>query len=355
MRSLLAVVAFLSLLQTLPANAQQPEPCRLLTMQAVAYDMTAGSTGYSGEGDVQCKDEYTNPYQGMFSARTWMLDETSGTTVSEDTLPACTSGLACTGRFNWTGSLGGLFTGGRGHCYRARTSASSSFYNNEVGTAQKCDPGPNVADVTGGGSTPAIDPTSGTYYEELPCFPGIDAWCSPIVINFENGGYRLTGKDSPVRFDIRGDGHPLLMGWTAAGANEAFLWLDRNHDHTVTSGAQLFGNFTPLRNGQFAKNGFEALAEFDDNHDGVIDNRDAVWPQLLLWRDLNHDGISQPDEITSLESSGVTAIDLHYHWNGRRDTWGNAFRYESLFSIKDEQGHSVHNRSVYDIFFVSVQ
>jgi len=54
-------------------------------------------------------------------------------------------------------------------------------------------------------------------------------------------------------------------------------------------------------------------------------------------------------------SRGVRAIDLHDHWNGRHDTWGNAFRYESLISISDEQGHSVHNRSVYDIFFVSVR
>jgi hypothetical protein len=88
----------------------------------------------------------------------------------------------------------------------------------------------------------------------------------------------------------------------------------------------LFGNFTPLQNGQPAKNGFEALREFDTNGDGVIDNRDPIWSRLMLWKDLNHNGISEQNEILPIVESGVTSIDLHYHWTGRRDRWGNAFR-----------------------------
>ena len=178
--------------------------------------------------------------------------------------------------------------------------------------------------------------------------------CSPIVINFADGGYRLTGANSPVLFDMSGSGHPRLIGWTAAGEDEAFLWLDRNHNHRVTGGAELFGNFTPLQNGYLAKNGFEALAEFDANHDGVIDNQDPIWSQLMLWRDLNHNGISEPNEIEPLDASDVTAIDLHDHWTGRYDSWGNAFRYESLISIKNPSGHAARRQPVYDIFFVSV-
>ncbi len=206
----------------------------------------------------------------------------------------------------------------------------------------------------GGGGVGNPDPSGGGYNEDLPCFPNIDAWCSPIVINFENGDYRLTGANSPVLFDIRGDGHPLRMGWTAAGADEAFLWLDRNHNGKVTSGTELFGNFTPLRNGQLAKNGFEALRELDANNDGVIDERDPVWSRLMLWRDLNHNGISEPNEIAPLDGSGVYAIDLNYHWTGRHDSWGNAFRYESVVSMTNRGGHGIHQRPVYDIFFVSV-
>ena len=72
------------------------------------------------------------------------------------------------------------------------------------------------------------------------------------------------------------------MGWTEAGADEAFLWFDRDHNGSVSSGAELFGNFTPLLGGGFAKNGFVALKDFDTNADGIIDERDAIWAQLLL-------------------------------------------------------------------------
>lgn len=178
--------------------------------------------------------------------------------------------------------------------------------------------------------------------------------CSPIIINFENGDYRLTGANAPVRFAMNPKREPSLMGWTAADADEAFLWLDRNHNGRVTSGAELFGTFTPLRNGDLAKNGFEALSEFDTNHDGVIDHREPIWSQLLLWRDLNHNGTSEPSEISTLESSDVTAIDLRYHWTGRHDRWGNTFRYESKISIRNKSGHAARQQPVYDIFFVSI-
>lgn len=209
---------------------------------------------------------------------------------------------------------------------------------------------------SGGGFDPGSSDGGGSENEGMPCFPGIDPNCpsSPIIINFENGGYRLTGANAPVRFDMVGNGHPLLMGWTAAGADEAFLWLDRNHSGMVSSGAELFGNFTPLRNGNLAKNGFEALAEFDANHDDVIDYRDPIWSHLQPWRDLNHNGISEPSEISALGDSDVTAIDLRYHWTGRRDRWGNAFRYGSHVLINSKSHRGARSEGVYDIFFVTI-
>lgn len=206
----------------------------------------------------------------------------------------------------------------------------------------------------GGGGGGGGDDGGGGYNEDFPCFPGIDPNCynSPIIINLENGGYRLTGGNAPVLFDMAGNGHPRPMGWTAAGADEAFLWLDRNDDLTVNSGAELFGNFTPLQNSQLARNGFEVLREFDTNSDGVIDERDSIWSELMLWRDLNHNGISEQSEILPIDESSVTSIDLDYHWTGRHDASGNLFKYECLVSIKNGSGHGVHKQPVYDIFFV---
>jgi hypothetical protein len=173
---------------------------------------------------------------------------------------------------------------------------------------------------------------------------------SPIVINFANGGYRLTGENAPVRFDIKATGQPLWIGWTAAGTEEAFLALDRNHNGAIDNGAELFGNATPLLDGSRARNGFIALAQYDDNHDGVIDASDPIWRQLVLWCDLNHDGLSQSAEIVAVGESALRAISLDSHWSGRRDESGNEFRYQSTVTM-DARGHKATPRPVYDIFF----
>jgi hypothetical protein len=173
--------------------------------------------------------------------------------------------------------------------------------------------------------------------------------CSPIVINFSQGPYQLTGADDAVRFDIAGSGTKTRTTWTAAGADEAFLWLDRNHNAVVDSRIELLGNATVLMNGRRAANGFEALKEFDANRDGVINASDPIWGDLMLWRDLNHDGVSQRDEIQPIASSRVAAISLDYHWTGRQDSHGNMFRYESRVWLGSQP------RPVYDIFFVPVE
>jgi hypothetical protein len=240
------------------------------------------------------------------------------------------------GSGQWIGSIDAPADYDAKTCYQAFISATSGNTIGSNQSAEQCTPDPPPP--------PGPDPPPDIQ-------DGCNPQCSPIVINFAEGGYVLTGANAPVLFDMTGGGHPTLMGWTAAGADEAFLWLDRNHNHRVTGGAELFGNFTPLQDGHLAKNGFEALAELDANHDGVIDDRDPVWPQLMLWRDLNHNGISEPNEISPLDASDVTAIDLHYHWTGRYDSWGNAFRYESLISIKNPSGRAARKQPVYDIFF----
>ncbi len=171
---------------------------------------------------------------------------------------------------------------------------------------------------------------------------------SPIVFNLEEGGYRLTGVSEPVLFDITASGTPLRIGWTAPGAEEAFLWLDRNHNGRVDDGSELFGTATTLRGGQRAPNGFVALAEFDSNGDGVIDANDEVWSALQLWIDRNHDGISQPDEIQPISTSSISSISLEYHLTGRHDQYGNEFRFEGRL----REGR--HSRTFYDIFFVAV-
>ena len=169
---------------------------------------------------------------------------------------------------------------------------------------------------------------------------------SPLMLKLSEGPWRLTGLDDPVSFDIRADGRKYIMGWTDPSSDIAFLALDRNRNGAVDDGSELFGNATPLPNGTRATNGFVALAQYDDNQDGVIDKSDRIWNSLLLWLDRNHDGISQPGELTPVSASAVKTMRLKNHWTGRHDASGNLFSYESVARIGNR------TQSFYDIYYV---
>ncbi len=60
-----------------------------------------------------------------------------------------------------------------------------------------------------------------------------------------------------------------------------------------------------LADGTKAKNGFEALAQYDLNDDGVIDENDAIFDKLMVWVDANGDGVSDKGELKTLKELGV--------------------------------------------------
>lgn len=77
--------------------------------------------------------------------------------------------------------------------------------------------------------------------------------------------------------------------------------MDRDGNGSVDNGKELFGDSTPLSAGGNAADGFAALADLDSNADGQIDANDAQFGSLKVWRDLNQDGISQANELSTLE------------------------------------------------------
>lgn len=171
---------------------------------------------------------------------------------------------------------------------------------------------------------------------------------SPIILDLGHDGYRLTSVAAGVHFDLRNEGRMLRVAWTRSSAETAFLVLDRNANGQVDSGAELFGNFTLLRSGVPAQNGFQALSELDENHDGAIDPRDETWFALLLWVDRDHNGSSTDDELQAIATSSVTALETTCHLVGRRDEFGNELRYMSHFRIR--RGAAEARWIYYDVF-----
>jgi hypothetical protein len=156
---------------------------------------------------------------------------------------------------------------------------------------------------------------------------------TPLVLDLGGKGVQLTSLQKGTRFDFRGDMMPSRTAWIAG--QTAFLALDADGDGKITSGAELFGSDTPTASGGTAKNGFEALARYDENGDGVIDARDPVFSRLRLWRDLDANGMGEPEELQSLEQAGVVALELKHETRHETDAYGNLLGERARFRWKN--------------------
>lgn len=176
---------------------------------------------------------------------------------------------------------------------------------------------------------------------------------SPILVNLENSGANdhLTSAVDGVSFDLNGDGAPEQVAWTTAGTSVGFLAMDRNGNGRIDNGRELFGASTPLASGVLALNGFEALQEFDADHNRLLDVNDPSFSQLVLWIDDDHNGQSMPNELHSMGEVGIVAIGTQYVERRRRDGYGNWYRYQGEVTIRLS---NVRERRIFDVFLKSV-
>lgn len=225
-----------------------------------------------------------------------------------------------------------------------------------------------VCESTSGSSTPEDCDCFGQRYDTPGCAPppppaedppdeectsDCDDTSTPIIVDLDGGGFDLTGTSDPVSFDIDADGELESISWTAATSGDAFLALDLNGNGLIDNGGELFGSVTVDQVAADEPNGYAALAVYDQvrstgNRDGFITAEDGwIFDALLLWIDSSHDGVSQPEELSPLSHSGITALDLDYKTSRGRDGFGNGFRYFSFAHFAD----NTRTKTV-DVFFL---
>ncbi|MCV0425006.1 MAG: tandem-95 repeat protein, partial [Roseibium sp.] len=132
----------------------------------------------------------------------------------------------------------------------------------------------------------------------------IIAWGSvvdPLIFDLDGDGIETIAiEDGDVYFDIDGDFFAEKTGWLSG--DDGFLTLDKNGNGRVDDITELFGGI--------GQSGLQDLAGYDDNGDGKIDATDAIWSELKIWQDVNQDGVSQDEELSSLDDLGILSISL---------------------------------------------
>ncbi|WP_155951315.1 immunoglobulin-like domain-containing protein, partial [Rhizobium mesoamericanum] len=127
----------------------------------------------------------------------------------------------------------------------------------------------------------------------------------PIVLDLDHNGVALTSLDQGVQFDINADGHKDQIAWTTG--TDGILALDVDGNGKIDNGSEIF---SPHFAGGTYVDGLAALAALDSNNDGKIDATDEVFSKLTVWQDLNHNGITDSGELSSLADHSISSISL---------------------------------------------
>jgi Ca2+-binding RTX toxin-like protein len=124
----------------------------------------------------------------------------------------------------------------------------------------------------------------------------------PLILDLDGDGIELSAlANSQVHFDYDNNGFAEKTGWVSS--DDGLLAIDLNGNGVIDGGRELFGSPT--------QDGFSVLSTYDSNGDGKIDASDDAFDQLLVWRDLDQDGVSDAGELSTLSALGIESIALN--------------------------------------------
>lgn len=155
----------------------------------------------------------------------------------------------------------------------------------------------------------------------------------PIILDIDGDGPEISSVEQGVLFDITGRGVKNLV--SAVHPDDGLLALDRNGNGSIDSGLELFGD----QHG--ASHGFEELAKFDSDRNGMIDTQDPVFNKLQVYRDMNRDGRTQKGELQSLKELSISSIDLSFSKSRFVNVNGNRLVYDGHYTLEDGSRRSL--------------
>ncbi len=142
----------------------------------------------------------------------------------------------------------------------------------------------------------------------------------PLVVSLDGREPRFTAAADGVALDLDGDGLVERRAWLAPDANAGVVVIDENGNGRIDGAWEIPGSG---RSGP--PNGFQyllALDGFMNDEDagtgrrtgvpnGRLDRDDWLFAHLLVWTDLNRNGVSEEAELQSLGYAGYQSIDLN--------------------------------------------
>ena len=151
----------------------------------------------------------------------------------------------------------------------------------------------------------------------------------PLIVDLDRDGPEIMSQDgSSAFFDMDGDGFIEQTAWVGPG--DGFLTIDlstsgaKKPDGRITHAREFaFANFTSAKDTDLQA----FRAKYDSNKDGRFNKSDSAWSLARIWRDKDLDGVSDPGEVRSLSSYGISEVRLAHRGASMSDR-SNDVRFE---------------------------
>ncbi|WP_245430292.1 DUF4214 domain-containing protein [Rhizobium tropici] len=145
---------------------------------------------------------------------------------------------------------------------------------------------------------------------------------SPVLLDLSGNGLNINSLSNSSQFvNVNGDGYQHRMAW--AGNGTGVLVFDADGDGKISNSKEFeFTQWDPTATGDL-----EAIKDvFDTNGNGKLDAGDAQWSKFKVTVD---------GQLVSLDSLGITSIDLTPKGSGQSFSDGSAITGTTIYTKSD--------------------